>query len=326
VVQVDAARLGLEPVKMGDSDKLQVGELVMAIGSPFGLEQSVTVGVVSARGRRLDGTPYAFEDFIQTDAAINHGNSGGPLVNMNGEVVGINSRIAGEGTGIGFSVSGNVARRVAQALIKEGKVRRPYIGVQLQPLTPEMSSQFKAEKGAIVNDVVAGSPAQQGGLQIYDVIVGVDGHEVTRSEDVIHAVQSHNVGQPVKITFLRDGARRELQLQTAEAPEKPGKEAMLSGRGGGGEAPSRYGVKLTDLTPELARELGVQRGVVVEGVEPGSPADHSGLSEGDVIVDVDRHPVQNVGQVAQVLKNGGVHVLRVDSQQGAHFVTLTPEK
>jgi len=145
VVKVDGLS-GIEPVKMGDSDKLQVGELVMAIGSPFGLDQTVTVGVVSARGRRLDGTPYAFEDFIQTDASINHGNSGGPLVNMNGEVVGVNSRIAGEGTGIGFSVSSNVARRVTQALVKDGKVRRPFIGVSLKELTPDIAPQFHARK------------------------------------------------------------------------------------------------------------------------------------------------------------------------------------
>jgi Do/DeqQ family serine protease len=328
VVKVD--KLDLPPVAMGDSDKLQVGELVMAIGSPFGLDQTVTVGVVSARGRRLDGTPYAFEDFIQTDAAINHGNSGGPLVNMNGEVVGVNSRIAGEGTGIGFSVSGNVAKRVSQALIKDGRVRRPYIGVQLQPLTPDMAPQFKADKGVLVNNVLDGSPASKAGIKIGDVIVAIDGKPVLRSDEVVHGVQAHNVGQQVKVTVLRDGAKRDLAMTTAEAPdEKPGKEARFSG-GGGDDAPrGKYGIKLADLTPDVARELGVQtkKGAVVEAVEPGSPADHSGLSDGDVIVEIDRRPVAGAGEVVGALKNGGTHLLRIDSAQaGPHFVTLSPEK
>ena len=328
VVKVD--KMDLPPVAMGDSDKLQVGELVMAIGSPFGLDQSVTVGVVSARGRRLDGTPYAFEDFIQTDAAINHGNSGGPLVNMNGEVVGVNSRIAGEGTGIGFSVSGNVAKRVAQALIKEGRVRRPYIGVQLQPLTPDMASQFKADKGVLVNNVLDGSPAAKAGLKVGDVIVAIDGRPVVRSDEVVHAVQAHNVGQQVKVSVLRDGAKRDLAMATAEAPDdKPGKEARFAGGGGGDDAPrGKYGIKLADLTPEAAQELGIRdrKGAVVESVEPGSPADHSGLADGDVIVEVDRHPVAGAQQVVTALKNGGTHLLRVDGQGGPHFVTLAPEK
>jgi serine protease Do len=328
VIQVD--KLDLPPVAMGDSDKLQVGELVMAIGSPFGLDQTVTVGVVSAKGRRFpDGQPYSFEDFIQTDAAINHGNSGGPLVNMNGEVVGVNSRIAGEGTGIGFSVSGNVAKRVAQALIKEGRVRRPYIGVQLQPLTPDMAGQFKADKGVVVNNVLDGSPAAKAGIKVYDVIVAVDGKPVTRSDEVVHGVQAHNVGQQVKITVLRDGAKHDLAMATAEAPEeKPGKEAMLSGRGGGEVPGGKYGIKLADLTPDIARELGTnaRKGAVVEAVEPGSAADHSGLSDGDVIVEIDRRPIGGAGEVVSVLKNGGTHLLRVEGQSGAHFVTLTPEK
>jgi serine protease Do len=326
VVKVD--KLDLPPVAMGDSDKLQVGELVMAIGSPFGLDQTVTVGVVSARGRRLDGTPYAFEDFIQTDAAINHGNSGGPLVNMNGEVVGVNSRIAGEGSGIGFSVSGNIAKRVAQALIKEGRVRRPYIGVQLQPLTPELAPQFHADKGVLVNSVLDGSPAAKAGIKVGDVIVAVDGRPVVRSDEVVRSVQGHNVGQQVKLTVLREGARRELAMATAEAPdEKPGQEAMAQGRGG--DAPrGKYGVALKDLTPEIARELGVRagRGAVVEGVEPGSPADHAGLAEGDVILEIDRQPVSGANQVVGVLRGGGTHLLRVEGQGGAHFVTLSPEK
>jgi Do/DeqQ family serine protease len=323
VVKVDG--LKLEPVKIGDSDKLQVGEMVMAIGSPFGLEQSVTVGVVSARGRRLDGTPYAFEDFIQTDAAINHGNSGGPLVNMNGEVVGVNSRIAGEGTGIGFSVSANIARRVAQALIKDGRVRRPYIGVQLQPLTPEMAPQFKAQRGVLINQVVAGSPAEHAGLKIGDVIASVDGKEVTRSEEVVRAVQAHQVGQQVRLNIVRDGSPRQLTMATAEAPdEAPGKPALASGDGAG----PRYGLSLADLTREQARQLGisVHQGALVDSVEPGSPADHSGLQEGDVIVEVDRRPVTSSAAVVSALKGGGTHLVRVESQGGAHFITLSPEK
>ena len=325
VIQVK--ELGLPPVAFGDSDKLQVGELVMAIGSPFGFDQSVTVGVVSARGRRLDGTPYAFEDFIQTDASINHGNSGGPLVNMNGEVVGVNSRIAGEGTGIGFSVSSNVARRVAQALIRDGRVRRPYIGVSLQDLTPEMAPQFKARKGVVVNQVLPQSPAARAGLEVGDVITSVDGHEVGHSDEVVRQVQSHQVGQNVQLQVLRSGAPRQVALAAGEAPDDgKGKTAYASGGGNPGD---RFGLQLEDLTPELAQETGVaaRHGAVVREVEPGSPAYYAELRPGDVIVEVDRRPAAGASTVANALRGGGTHLLRVErGGAGSRFVTIGPEK
>jgi serine protease Do len=329
VVKVEG--LNMEPLKMGDSDKLQVGELVMAIGSPFGLDQTVTMGVVSAKGRHLDGmsNPYAFEDFIQTDASINHGNSGGPLVNMNGEVVGVNSRIAGEGTGIGFSVSSNVVRRVAQALIKDGRVRRPYIGVKLQDLSPEMAPQFKADKGVIVAQVLPDSPAAKAGLVQDDVITAVDGKPALHSDVVVRAVQAHQVGQTIRVSGMRNGAPREFQLMAAEAPDDAHtKNARYSQNG---EPQGKFGVHLQDLTPDIANQLGMSdkvRGAVIAEVDPGSPADRAGLRQGDVIVEVDRRPVASASAAGAALRGGsGTHLLRIDDgEQGAHYVTVSPEK
>jgi serine protease Do len=313
----------LPPVPFGDSEKLQVGELVMAIGSPLGLQQTVTIGVVSAKGRRLDGTPYSWEDFVQTDAAINHGNSGGPLVNMNGEVVGVNSRIAGEGTGIGFSVSSNVARRVAQLLMKDGRVRRPYIGVSLDELTPEKAPFFKAQSGVLVGNVLPGSPASKAGIQEGDVITAVDGKTVTTSEQVVRAVQSHSVGQEVKLQILRNGSAKQLSMKAAEAPDEAGRTQLASG---GGESQGKYGMRLEDLSPDDGEKLGVKtrKGAVIVDVEPGSSADEAGLSEGDVVVEVDRKPVTRAAEVISVLGKGGMHLLRVEMRGGgARFVTIT---
>lgn len=326
VVKVEG-KLDVTPVAFGDSDKLQPGELVMAIGSPLGLDQTVTVGVISAKGRRFGDTgPYAFEDFLQTDAAITHGNSGGPLVNMNGEVVGVNSRIAGDAAGIGFSVSSNIARRVATALIKDGRIRRPYIGVSLRDLTPEMAPFFKTDRGVVVQDVVPGSPAAKAGIASGDVIVKVDGHEVTASEQVVRSVQAHQVGQPVSIELVRNGSGKKLTLTAAEAPEEV-KTKLAAGRDS--DSPrGKFGLRLESLSPEDAQQLGVKasKGAVVVEVEPAGPAEQAGLQQGDVITEVDRKPVASADAAASALKGGGTHLLRIERRgSGSVFLTLSPE-
>jgi serine protease Do len=287
----------LQPLNLGNSDELKVGSWVVAIGSPFGLEQTVTAGIVSAKGRVIGSGPY--DDFIQTDASINPGNSGGPLINMKGEVVGINTAIIASGQGIGFAIPINMAKDVVPQLQEKGHVTRGWLGVSIQEVTPELAKSFglKEKKGALVAQVVSGSPAEKAGIEQGDVIVEFDGKEVSDSKDLPRIVATTPVGKAVTIKLSRDGKILDRQVKVGELEEKAGVA----------KAPASHkplGITVQNLTPEIAKGLGLKKdaGVVVAQVEPGSPAANAGIQTGDVIREVNREPVKDINDFVQKIE------------------------
>jgi len=324
VVHVEAA--GLPGATLGDSDKLQVGEWAIAIGSPFGLEETVTVGVISAKGRSGLGTGN-YEDFIQTDASINPGNSGGPLVNVDGEVIGINAMIIQPGQGIGFAIPINLAKTIMVELIKTGKVIRPWMGIGLQDITSDLMKFFnlKEKVGALISQVYGGSPAEKAGLKAGDAVIEIDGVKVTNSQDVVREVLKKQVGQKVNFVILREGKRTEISLTTAQMPEKIGEREPVK--------PARewFGLRVSNVTPDIAKQLGLTKteGVVIVGMDPNSVAQRAGLKAGDIILEVNRQKVFNENDYRSVMEkpkpDQGVLFL-IDREGSTFFVTLTEEK
>ena len=307
VLQIPAE--GLSELPLGDSDRLRVGDVVLAIGNPFGLGQTVTSGIVSALGRS-GLTPEGFEDFIQTDAAINPGNSGGALVNSRGELVGINTAIitpAGGNVGIGFAVPSNMVRAVVEQLIRYGEVRRGRIGVVIQDLTPDLAAAMgiDARKGAVVSAVEPGSPAQRAGLRPGDVIVAIDGKPVEGARDLRTAVALVEAGRELELEILRNGTALTLRVQVAEP--------RLASLAGGQLSPRLAGARLGDLPPDHPA-AGRVRGVLVLEVAPGSPAWRAGLRAGDIILAVNRTPVGSLEELGRTLDRSrrlfGLNILR----------------
>jgi Do/DeqQ family serine protease len=286
---------------LGDSDKLEVGEWAIAIGSPFGLEHTVTVGVISAKGRSGLGTG-TYEDFIQTDASINPGNSGGPLINIDGEVVGVNAMIIQPGTGIGFAIPINMAKQILNDLIKQGKVVRPWLGISVQDLTPEMAEQFqvKEKEGVIVAQIHQGTGAEKAGLASGDIIKSVDDKPVKNTNELIKEIQKKKVGQNVKLSVVRDGKPTTIEVTTSAMPDRP--EALKEK-----EVEEKLGAKVQELTPQLAARYRIsseiKRGVVVISVEDGSPADEMGLQEGDVILEINRKKIETIKDFEKTIKD-----------------------
>jgi serine protease Do len=319
------AAAGLPILSLGDSDALEVGQPVMAIGNPFGLEGTVTTGIVSAKGRVIGEGPY--DEFIQTDASINPGNSGGPLVNAAGDVVGINTAIAsqsGGSVGIGFAIPINEAKGILRQLAATGHVTRGWLGVAIQPVTEALAKalQLPAVKGALVAEVLADSPAATAGVQPGDVIVEYDGHPVSRESDLPRLVAATPIGKVVAVQVIREGKAVPL---TATIAAQPQREQVASPR----QERQRLGLRVQPLTPQLARELGVKdrAGVVVAGVEDGSPAADAGLQPGDVIVQVNRQPVQTVAEFRQAVETGKAGepiLLLVHRQDASLFMTIEP--
>jgi serine protease Do len=322
VVKVDAKNL--QAASLGDSSKARPGQWVMAIGSPFGLDYSVTVGVVSATGRGGVGI-NEIEDYLQTDASINPGNSGGPLVNLQGEVLGINTMIVGQGTGIGFAIASNIARNVAEQLINKGSVHRAYIGVAFQELTPELAKNFglAGKSGALVSSVVKGGPADKSGIVPGDVIVSVDGKAIGEGRDLMRLVLQKQIGSKVNVGVVRDKQERSLTLVTVERPSDA--QARAGGEAGAEQGAARQtGLQLQALTPELAKHVGYdgKSGVLVTDVAHGSPAEHAGLQQGDVIVEADRKAVTTPADVDACLADGSA-LLRVRRREAALYVVLS---
>jgi serine protease Do len=284
---------GLSVIPLGDSAMLQVGEPVMAIGNPFGLEQTVTTGIVSATGRVIGSGPY--DNFIQTDASINPGNSGGPLINGRGEVVGINTAIfsqSGGSVGIGFAVPSSLAKTVISQLAEHGTVERGWLGVSIQPMTRELAKGFKRSdaSGALVSGVIEGSPAEKAGVKPGDVIVEFDGKKVAKSEDLPRLVADVHVGNEVPMVVVREGKDVRLTARIARLVEEtPSRIAETEGKG-------KLGLSVQPLTPPVARELGLKarEGVLVRDVVEGGRAYEAGIRAGDVIVEIDRQPVRTV--------------------------------
>ena len=294
LIKIDDGK-DLSPLKMGDSEKLEVGSWVLAVGSPFGLEQTVTAGIVSAKGRFIGAGPY--DDFIQTDASINPGNSGGPLLNMNGEVIGINTAIIAQGQGIGFAIPVNLAQNIIAQLKEHGSVTRGWMGVGIQDLTPELAQYYglnKDQKGVLVTQVFPGDPAEKAGIKVKDVIIAVDGKPVGTGRELSSAVAGMAVGKEVPVKILREGKEQTAKVQLAE--RKDTEQAAK------GQAPEteELGIRAADLNPETARRFGIdenEKGVLVAAVKPGSKADQAGLQQGDIVKEVNRVAIQSVNEM-----------------------------
>ena len=301
VIKVDAKDLPTIP--WADSDKLQVGEYVLAIGNPFGLNQTVTMGIVSAVGRANVGIAE-YEDFIQTDAAINPGNSGGALVNARGELIGINTAIfsqSGGYMGIGFAVPSNMVRSVMEQLVKGGKVVRGYLGVSIQELTQDLAKQFGVAdtKGVLVSDILADSPAKRAKLERGDVIVEFDGRAVENPTQFRNLVAQTPIGKKVRVKFLRGGKERDLEVTIAEQPKTMAQSESPGDEGGEARSAGAFaGMDVRELTPELARRFNLSRdglsGVIVTRIAEGSPAGEAGLQVGDLITEINRKHIANL--------------------------------
>ena len=325
VVKVDAA--GLPFVRWGDASKLQVGEYVLAIGNPFGLNSTVTLGIVSALGRgRMGITQY--EDFIQTDAAINPGNSGGALVNTAGELVGINTAIisqTGGSAGVGFAVPATMAKPVLESLVSTGKVVRGYLGVAIQDLTPDLAKSFRLKqvKGALVSSIAEDSPAEQAGLKQGDVITAYQGKPIEDPVALQREVTRTPVGTKAVLKVIRDGRDMDLTVTVGEQSER----ARVAGAGSSMEN-ALAGLDVQSLNQQLARELGITgktNGVVVVGVEPGSLADRAGVAQGDVVREINRQPVKSVKdyeKVASSLKKDESALLLINRRGASLFITV----
>lgn len=308
----------LPAAALGDSERLRVGDWVVAIGNPFGLSNTVTAGIVSAKGRVIGAGPY--DDFIQTDASINPGNSGGPLFNMQGEVVGINTAIIASGRGIGFAVPVNIAKSLLPQLETKGEVSRGYLGVKVQAITPELakSLNLKDQKGALVADVTKGSPADAAGIKQGDVIVGFDGKGIAEVHNLPALVAAAPIGKEVPVTILRNGAEQTVNLKVGQMP---GERAEASGpeEQTQGQAQNKWGLALRDLDARIAQRLGVNPGdgVLVAAVQPDSPADRAGIQRGDVILEVNRKKVASVKEVqAEAQKDPNAQTLLLLFRRG----------
>jgi len=302
---------------LGDSDKLEVGQWAIAIGNPFGLERSMTVGVVSATGRSNMGIE-TFENFIQTDASINPGNSGGPLLNIHGEVIGINTAIVAAGQGIGFAIPISMAKPVFTQILQKGSVSRGYMGVTIQPVTEELARSFdlKQARGALVNDVLKGGPAEKAGVRQGDVIVSFNGSEVKDPAHLQRVVAEHGVGKPARLTVSRDGKMLELNLILVNAETAPRKQRESTA---GGEHPGlqdQLGILVDDTE---------QGGVVVVDVGRGSAAADAGIRRGDVIVSVNRQKILNSAgyhRIVQQVGRGGSLTILVRRGDASIFFAL----
>lgn len=313
----------LTTAPLGNSDLLRDGESVIAIGNPFGLAETVTSGIVSAKGRTIGAGPY--DDFIQTDASINPGNSGGPLINFYGEVVGINTAIVATGQGIGFAVPINMAKDILVQLKQKGRVTRGWLGVSIQEVTPELARSFglPAEKGALISDVVPEGPAEKAGFKRGDVILELNGKPVKDYHELPRMVATMPPGDKVLFRVLRDGKEITVPALIGELKDeevvKPSEEVQ-----------NQLGISIQPVTPEIAAELGIKKaeGVVVTNVDPGGLAAEAGIQRGDVIIELDRNPVNSPDGFNEALKKTGKSLLLLIYRGGSTFyvtIKLSPK-
>lgn len=324
---------GLKGLRLGDSDRIRIGEWVIAIGNPFGLTHTVTAGIISAKGRSKfgRGSILDYQDFIQTDAAINPGNSGGPLLNLNGEVIGMNTAIytrSGGYMGIGFAIPINMIKYLVSQIKEKGTVERGFLGVYIQDVSSDVAKwlDLKDGKGALVSQVQKGSPAEKAGLKEGDVIIEFNGIPVEDAGSFKARVASTKPGTRVKLVVIRDGERKELEV---EVGKRPAEESVKVA--GDTISSSNLGIVGQTLTPDLAKEFGYegQKGVIITEVEPGSPAGMAGLKSGDLIMEVNRKPVNNVDEFDKAVKETpkdkkGV-LLKVKRGDGSMYIVVPVE-
>jgi serine protease Do len=332
VIRIDAK--DLPALSMADSDQVEVGDLVLAIGNPFGIGQTVTTGIVSATGR-AGAIGLDYEDFIQTDAAINPGNSGGALVDAEGRLIGINTAIlsrSGGNQGIGFAIPVNLARDVMESLVKDGRVTRGYLGVMIQDLTPALAEQFnlKNSGGALVGDVTEKSPASKAGLETGDIIVEFNGKKVTDSRHLKLEVARVKPGETVPVKVLREGANKTFKVTVNEIP---GSDALAKSdsKGPAEDTGTLNGVSVTDVDNRARQEFNLPanvRGAIVTEVDPDSAAAEAGLRTGDVIVEINRKPVKNAEEAVRLTErvDSKKTLLRVWRDGGSRFVLVDESK
>lgn len=325
LLKIDAT--GLPTVALGDSDRVRVGEWVLAVGSPFGLDHTVTSGIVSAQGRSEVGI-VDYANFIQTDAAINPGNSGGPLINLHGEVIGMNTAIlssSGGSNGIGFAIPINMVKSVVEDLKDDGKIERGFLGVNIQNITPEMSKWFDIEggQGALIAEVVEGSPAEQGGLQKDDVVVSFDGQVVKDAAALRSRVATTPPNKEMKLEIVRKGQHLEKNVKLGQLDS----ENVASNGGTTQSGAGHLGLQLQNLDENIASQLGFTgtAGVVIAGVEPGSQAARQGIERGMIVTEVNRIPVKNVEEFKAALEKGkkdGSVLLNIHKDGHSRYVAM----
>lgn len=297
LIKIDAKN-DLPVAVFGDSNNLEIGDWVVAIGNPFGLETTVTAGIVSAKGRVIGAGPY--DDFIQTDASINPGNSGGPLFNLEGEVVGINTAIVSGGQGIGFAIPINMARELLPQLKSKGKVTRGWLGVVIQKITPEIAKSFglQESEGALVSDITEDGPAEKAGIKRGDVIVSFNGKAIKEMDTLPKLVGATEIGKKAKVGIIRDGKSLEVEVVIGELKDERLQASKKP------EVEKDFGLVVQNITPEIAKHLNLKdkRGVIVTDVQPGSPAQEGDIRSGDIIKEISRKPIKNLEDFKEAMK------------------------
>jgi serine protease Do len=330
VLKIDAKDLPTLP--LGNSDKVRVGDFVLAVGNPLGIGQTVTSGIVSAKGRTTGLSDGSFEDFLQTDAAINRGNSGGALVNTTGELIGINSQIlspSGGSIGIGFAIPSNMARAVMDQLMKTGKVRRGMLGVTIQSVDADLASSLSlpAARGAIVTSVADGGPAQKAGLKRGDVITAIDKQPVLDNNSLRNLVASKSPGSTVDVTASRNGRDQNFQVALAELPERRPESEDEDTSSTGATGNQKYGLSLQPFTPAMAERSGLEandEGLLVTRIDPSGSAAEAGIRQGDLIQEVNRQPVKTVAEFSAAMQRSGAKpaLVLVKRRGGVVYLTL----
>jgi serine protease Do len=320
LIKIDAKN-ALPSAAFGDSDSLEIGDWVIAIGNPFGLETTVTAGIVSAKGRVIGAGPY--DDFIQTDASINPGNSGGPLFNLKGEVVGINTAIVSGGQGIGFAIPINMAKELLPQLKSKGKVIRGWLGVVIQKITPEIAKTFglKESEGALVSDVTEDGPAEKAGIKRGDVIVSFNGKAIKEVDTLPKLVGATEIGKKAKVGIIRDGKPLEVEVAIGELKDEKLQATRKT------ETEKDFGLVVQNITPEIAKHLNLKdkRGVIVTDVQPGSPAQEGDIRSGDIIKEISRKPIKNIEDFKEAVKKVNLKegaVLLIQRENVTFFTVL----
>ncbi len=288
----------LPVLPLGDSDMLEVGQWVLAIGSPFGLEHTVTAGIISAKGRVIGAGPY--DDFIQTDASINPGNSGGPLINMYGEVIGINTAIVAGGDGIGFAIPVNIAKEIYAQLKDNGQVTRGWLGVAIQDLDQELKEYYDVDNGVLIAEVFEGDPAEEAGIRANDIILDINGKPVDSSRDLTRLIAGLGVGSEAKVKVNRGGKVKTFKVKIAR---RDSDKLLASGDDHSGRTESKLGVEVSDITPEISKQfnLGDSAGVIVVDVDPDSKGAKADIAKGDIIMEINHQPVENVSDYNELI-------------------------